>query len=118
MHGLRENERRATSLSEELWELANTAHREHRTSCFPPGTPSHPWQWTGAFTSSFAHKGMMRAARTLTRTSLRLITNKNALTRARQEFEEATKDGEYVSPLPDGLGPFDYFVPIGQKNRG
>ncbi len=80
-------------------------------ACFPLGVPSHTWQWTASASSSFAHKGMMRAARTLTKTALELMTNKNTLEVARREFDAARSDAVYESPLPAELGPFDYLKP-------
>lgn len=77
-------------------------------SCFPAGTPSHSWQWASAASSSFAHKGMLRAARVLTATAIELLTNEESLKRVRREFEEAMEGRSYESPLPRGRGAFDY----------
>lgn len=77
-------------------------------ACFPAGVPSHSWQWASSASSSFAHKGMLRAARTLTSSALELLTNDATLQAVRREFEEATAGRSYESPLPRGRGAFDY----------
>ncbi len=82
-----------------------------RVACFPLEVPSHTWQWTASASSSFAHKGMMRAARTLTKTALELMTNKNALEVARREFDAVRGDVIYESPLHAELGPCDHLKP-------
>ncbi len=80
-------------------------------ACFPLGVPSHTWQWTTSASSSFAHNGMMRAARTVAKTALELMTDRDALEIARREFEAARGDVIYESPLPAELRPFDYLKP-------
>lgn len=77
-------------------------------ACFPLGVPSHTWQWASAASSSFAHKGMLRAARTLTSTAIELLTNEQTLGKVQLEFEEAMRGRSYESPLPPGRGAFDY----------
>jgi aminobenzoyl-glutamate utilization protein B len=77
-------------------------------ACFPAGVPSHSWQWASAASSSFAHKGMLRAARTLTSTAIELLTNEATLRAVREEFEESMRGRSYQSPLPSGLGAFDF----------
>ncbi len=77
-------------------------------ACFPADIPSHSWQWASSASSAFAHKGMLRAARTLTSTAVELMTNKQSLEEIRREFEEATRGSSYESPLPRERGAFDY----------
>ena len=77
-------------------------------ACFPAGVPSHSWQWASSASSSFAHKGMLRAARTLTSSALELLTSEETLGAVRREFEEAMQGRSYKSPLPRGRGAFDY----------
>ena len=77
-------------------------------ACFPAGVPSHSWQWASSASSSFAHKGMLRAARTLTSSALELLTSEETLGAVRREFEEAMRGRSYESPLPSGRGAFDY----------
>jgi len=80
-------------------------------ACFPSGLPSHSWQWTAAGKTSFAHKGMLRAARALVKSALGLLADPRALPPIREEFENDPRRRGYRSPLPEGLGPFDYLEP-------
>lgn len=68
---------------------------------WPVGTPAHSWQAVAA-NGSFATKGMVHAAKVLAATAVDLLTDPGALAAAREEFE-AARDGEYESPLPDGI---------------
>lgn len=77
-------------------------------ACFPADTPSHSWQWASSASSSFAHKGMLRAARALTSTAIELLTNDESLARVRREFQNAMEGKSYESPLPRGRDAFDY----------
>jgi aminobenzoyl-glutamate utilization protein B len=77
---------------------------------FPSGTPSHSRAWSETGTSELAHRGMLRAARTLASTASDLLTDPVLLRAAREEFEKATAGRNYVSPLPPGRGPFDYLT--------
>ncbi|MFQ5791277.1 MAG: amidohydrolase [Acidobacteriota bacterium] len=82
---------------------------------FPSGVPSHTWQWTASATSSFAHKGMMRAARTLVRTAVNLLTRPDELKTIRREFSEETRGVPYQSPLAPHQGPFDFLDGAARK---
>jgi aminobenzoyl-glutamate utilization protein B len=84
-------------------------------ACFPSSIPSHTREWAELGTSSFALQGMMRAARVLVRTGLELLNNPRELDALRRELVQATSGEVYVSPLPDGRGPFDY-LPRPQEN--
>lgn len=77
-------------------------------ACFPNGVPSHSWQWAASASSTFAHKGMLRAARTLTSSAMELLTNEQTLEAVREEFKEAMRGRSYESPLPPRRGAFDY----------
>ncbi len=75
---------------------------------YPAGIASHTWQWTALGTSSIAHAGMLRAARTLIATAMELLTNPTELALIRQEFETAIGGRPYESPIPGNQGPFEY----------
>lgn len=79
------------------------------TACVPLGAPGHSWQWTASVGSSVGAKGMLTATKAMALAGLRLITDRDALARARAEFRERTRDGGYKSPLPEGARP-----PIGR----
>lgn len=77
-------------------------------ACFPLDVPSHSWQWASSARASFAHKGMLRAARTLAATAFELLTSKPSLEKVRREYDDATAGRAYESPLPRELEAFDY----------
>jgi aminobenzoyl-glutamate utilization protein B len=77
---------------------------------FASGTASHTREWNDTATSDFAHRGMLRAARTLASSASDLLTDRVLLRSVREEFETVTAGRSYVSPLPPGRGPFDYLA--------
>jgi aminobenzoyl-glutamate utilization protein B len=77
---------------------------------FTSGTASHTREWNDTATSDFAHRGMLRAARTLASSASDLLTDRVLLRTVREEFETVTAGRSYVSPLPPGRRPFDYLA--------
>jgi metal-dependent amidase/aminoacylase/carboxypeptidase family protein len=77
---------------------------------FTSGTASHTREWNDTATSDFAHRGMLRAARTLASSASDLLTDRVLLRTVREEFETLTAGRSYVSPLPPGRRPFDYLA--------
>ncbi|MBR0159903.1 MAG: amidohydrolase [Oscillospiraceae bacterium] len=66
--------------------------------CWPAGVPGHSWQIVASGKSSFAHKGMLFAAKVLSATALDLLTDPELLRQAKEEFAERAADG-YVCPI-------------------
>ncbi len=85
-------------------------------ACYPAGIASHTWQWTAMGRSSFAYKGMMKAATTILSVAVRLMTDATALADARNEFKAQTAGLVYRSPIPAGQEAFTFFTPGGGKN--
>ena len=80
---------------------------QFRAATWPVGAPGHSWQVVAA-NGDFAHKGMIRAARILGRTAVDLMGDPETLAAAREEFEIATADEPYETPLPpEAEPPFD-----------
>jgi aminobenzoyl-glutamate utilization protein B len=52
---------------------------------------------------SIGHKGMMHAAKIMAVAAMDVYTDPEHLRAARQEFEEATEENPYVTPLPDDV---------------
>ncbi len=73
------------------------------TACVPLGAPGHSWQVTAASGAPLGFKGMLVAAKVMGLATLDLLSKPETLAKARQEFQAATKDSPYVSPLPPGL---------------
>ncbi len=80
---------------------------QFRAATWPVGAPGHSWQVVAA-NGDFARKGMIRATRILGRTAVDLMGDPETLAAAREEFEAATADRPYETPLPpEAEPPFD-----------
>ncbi len=74
-----------------------------------PGTPAHSWQAVAAGGTSIGKKGMMVAAKTLTRTAIELFENPALVAKAKTEFlERRGPDFKYVPLLGDRTPALDY----------
>jgi aminobenzoyl-glutamate utilization protein B len=82
-----------------------------RTACFATGASGHSWGIVATSGMSIGHKGMMHAAKVMAVAAYDLYTDPKHLQAVRQEFEAATGDHPYQSPLPDTLRPPHYEDP-------
>jgi len=74
-----------------------------------PGTPPHSWQAVACGGTEIGTKGMMVAAKTMTLMGIDLLTNKNLITQATEEFKKDRGEGfEYKALLGDRKPPLDY----------
>ena len=74
-----------------------------------PGTPPHSWQAVACGGTEIGTKGMMVAAKTMALMGLDLLTNKNLITQATEEFKKDRGEGfEYKALLGDRKPPLDY----------
>jgi aminobenzoyl-glutamate utilization protein B len=74
-----------------------------------PGTPAHSWQAVAAGGTSIGTKGMMVAAKTLTKTAIDLFSNTSIIDKAKLEFIEARgKEFKYIPLLGDRPPALDY----------
>ncbi len=71
------------------------------TASFPLGVPNHSWQATSAAGSSLGTKGMMYAASIFTGMIYDILNDTSIVEKAKEEFNERTKNNKYVSPLQD-----------------
>jgi len=69
------------------------------------GTPGHSWQMTTQGKSSFAHKGMLRAAEAMAKTATHLFQNENDFKKVRDEFISFRDENSYTCPIPDDVQP-------------
>lgn len=74
------------------------------------GSPGHHWQIAACSGHSIGLKGMLHGAKVMAHFGLKVMTNPELLAKAKQEFEEKTKDNPYVCPIPDG-------IPIPEQNQ-
>jgi aminobenzoyl-glutamate utilization protein B len=78
------------------------------TACFATGAAGHSWGIVATSGMSIGHKGMMHAAKIMAVAAMDLYAAPEHLQRARQEFEAATRDHPYQTPLPDNVKPPQY----------
>lgn len=79
------------------------------TATWVPGTPAHSWQAVAAGGTSIANKGMMVAAKTLTKTAMDLFKDKKLVEQAKTEFlEKRGADFKYIPLLGDRAPALDY----------
>jgi aminobenzoyl-glutamate utilization protein B len=75
------------------------------TTCWALGVPGHSWANTATGGVSIGHKGMMHAAKGMALAGAKYILDPELIREAREEFEEATKDRPYTSPIPPDVLP-------------
>lgn len=79
------------------------------TATWVPGTPAHSWQAVAAGGTSIGRKGMMVAAKTLTKTAIDLFKDKKLVEAAKVEFLEMRgADFNYIPLLGDRAPALDY----------
>ncbi len=86
----------STDVGDVSWE---TPTAQIHAVCFPAGAPGHSWQNVSAGRSSFAYKGMLKAAEVLCAAAIDLYEDPALRQAAREEFEKAAADG-YTCPIP------------------
>ncbi len=78
------------------------------TACFATGAAGHSWGVVATSGMSIGHKGMLHAAKIMALAAMDLYTDPEALRQVRAEFEQATKDHPYRTPLPEHVHPPQY----------
>ena len=79
------------------------------TATWVPGTPAHSWQAVAAGGTSIGTKGMMVAAKTLTKTAIELFKDKKLVADAKSEFmNNRGADFKYVPLLGDRAPALEY----------
>ena len=89
----------STDVGDISWNIP-TIHISVTTA--PAGTPWHGWPVVACGGMSIGHKGMMHASKALAATMVDLFEDPAARKRIRSEFEEKTKDVDYVPFIPEG----------------
>ncbi|RDU38181.1 amidohydrolase [Neobacillus piezotolerans] len=92
----------STDVSDVSW-VVPTAQVTTSTSAL--GTPLHTWQMTAQGISSYAHKGMLRAAEAMALAAIRLFKNKEELEPVKQEFKKFQEKNPYTCPIPGHVHP-------------
>ncbi len=78
------------------------------TTCIPTGTSGHCWGTVASSGSSIGHKGMLHAAKIMAVAAMDCFSKPEIVQKAREEFEKATQDHPYKSPLPASVQPPRY----------
>ena len=71
----------------------------------PLGTAAHHWAQTSCSAHPVGFKGMHVASKILGASLVDLLTDKNAVAQAKEEFAKVTQGKPYVSPLPPDAKP-------------
>ena len=80
---------------------------QFRGATWALGTPAHSWQAVAA-NGDFGIDGAVYAAKVLAGSAARLLEEPKTLEQAKKEFDAATSDRSYETPLPaDAEPPFD-----------
>ncbi|MCX7805259.1 MAG: amidohydrolase [Planctomycetota bacterium] len=74
-------------------------------ACFAEGPPGHHRDTTAQGRARFAHKGMLKAGQILAFAALRLMTDRNLLIKARDEFRRRTRGFRFDPLVPKGQIP-------------
>jgi aminobenzoyl-glutamate utilization protein B len=83
-----------------------------RTACFATGAAGHSWGIVATSGMSIGHKGMMHAAKVMALAAIDLYADPQHLAKAREEFERATRDRAYQTPLPEHVQPPSFENPL------
>lgn len=92
----------STDVADVSW-VVPTAQLSAATAAL--GTPLHTWQMTTQGISSFAHKGMLRAAEAMAKAAVHLLNNKEDYQKVREEFEAFRAKNPYKNPIPPEVKP-------------
>lgn len=92
----------STDVSDVSW-VTPTAQISAATSAF--GTPLHTWQMTAQGLTSYAFKGMYRAARVMANTAIHVLGDETLLEEMKKEHEEKLKKHPYENPIPKDVKP-------------
>ncbi|MFD1204672.1 MULTISPECIES: M20 family metallopeptidase [Sporosarcina] len=92
----------STDVADVSW-VTPTAQLTAATSAL--ATPLHTWQMTAQGLSSFANKGMLRAASAMALTGIELLSSKEKLKQVQEEFQRYQQDHPYTNPIPPEVKP-------------
>lgn len=92
----------STDVSDVSW-VVPTAQLTSATSAL--ATPLHTWQMTAQGLSSFAHKGMIRAAEAMALTGVDILSSPEYLTSIQEEFSRFQDEYPYENPIPSTIRP-------------
>ena len=74
-------------------------------ACQAFGTPGHSWQTVAQSATTFAHKGMLTAAKVLAATAVEIMEHPELAAAAQEELRSGLEGAAYVCPIPVGIAP-------------
>jgi len=95
----------STDVGDVSWQAPTV---EFSTATWVLGTPAHSWQAVAQNVVGIGHKSLIFAAKVLAATAIDLLTNEDALSKAREEHKQRISNKKYRSPIPpDHKPPLD-----------
>ncbi|MFB5674464.1 M20 family metallopeptidase [Paenibacillus terreus] len=92
----------STDVADVSWNVP-TAQCSTATMAF--GTPLHTWQTVAQGKTTYAHKGMLLAAKAMAATAIESILNPEIVKEAQREFKERLGEEEYDCLVPADVHP-------------
>jgi len=95
----------STDVADVSWQAPTV---EFSTATWILGTPAHSWQAVAQNGVGIGHKSLIFAAKAMAATVIDLLTNEDALNKAREEHKQRIGNKKYRSPIPpDHKPPLD-----------
>jgi aminobenzoyl-glutamate utilization protein B len=95
----------STDVADVSWQTPSV---EFGTATWALGTPAHSWQAVAQSGVGIGHVSLIFAAKVMAATVIDLLTNGDALTKAREEHGQRISNKKYKSPIaPDHKPPLD-----------
>jgi aminobenzoyl-glutamate utilization protein B len=95
----------STDVADVSWQAPTV---EFGTATWVLGTPAHSWQAVAQNGVGIGHKSLIFAAKVMAATAIDLLTNEDALNKAREEHKQRMGNKKYRSPIPpDHKPPLD-----------
>lgn len=87
----------STDVADVSWQSPTV---EFSTATWVLGTPAHSWQAVAQSGVELGHISLIFAAKVMAATAIDLLTNKEALNKARKEHGQRIRNKKYKSPIP------------------
>jgi aminobenzoyl-glutamate utilization protein B len=95
----------STDVADVSWQAPSV---EFGTATWVLGTPAHSWQAVAQSGVGIGHASLIFAAKVMAATTIDLLTDSGALTKAKEEHRQRTSKKKYKSPIPpDHKPPLD-----------
>jgi len=92
----------STDVADVSWQTPTV---EFGTPTWVLGTPAHSWQAVAQNGVGIGHKSLIFAAKVMAATAIDLLTDKDALDKAKEEHRQRISNKKYTSPIPPDKKP-------------